>query len=238
MSHANVWILIPGILQHPEGIEDWADRARDWIHANTEDTAITYEYRVGIIRTKRERKRWVADLIELLCTRYAGRTVNVLTHSNGGYIITEAIKQCRDIHLKALHMVAAAADADFDKNGLNEAILSNRVQRVFLYCSRGDRTLNTWATWSKRLFGWLGLGYGNLGWVGKKHVSDDAEAAVDEIWRDSMDHSTWFTDPYFEWLMHRATLEVTQPPVAELPPTPEEQGEKPAKLVDIPKPEK
>lgn len=200
----NTWLIIPGILQKPEGIDDWADQARDWIHWQTNDRAVTYEYRSRALTRWRGQAARIRDCSDL-ARRYKGSYINVVAHSNGCDIILAALRECTDILVSELHLFAAAAEASFDHNGLNVAAAQGRVGSINLYGSHNDKALK-WATLSRRLFGWLGLGYGDLGRFGPRNVANSAEAITRELWRDHYGHSTWFDHDRFDETMRLITM--------------------------------
>jgi hypothetical protein len=97
--------------------------------------------------------------------------------------------------IASIHLIAAACDEDFDRNGLNEDLTCGQLQQVHVYTSPDDGALKYFARTSRALLGWLGLGYGILGLVGPQFV-----ARPERVWRynrPGYGHSTWFSEEHF-----------------------------------------
>lgn len=170
---------------------------------------MAYEYRsLALTRFigQPERVKKAAHIIRT----HPGFTWSVLAHSNGCAIALRVLDECPDIRLDALHLVAAAAPAHCGVNGLN-SIASRRysngggqVNDVHLYVSRRDRAL-WFGGLSRKLFGWCGLGYGDLGRSGPCNVGDDLDRILHVTQRDELDHCDWLRGENFPLLMRNLT---------------------------------
>lgn len=195
MRSEPVYIVVNGILVSPGDARGWTDRAVTWLHNEAEVNvqAEKFEYFASAL-TRRIRQQAHAEDLAALIRRYNGRELHLVGHSNGCDLILRALRLTLT-PIRSIHLIAAACDEDFDRNGLNEALVSLRLRAVHLYTSPDDGVLKWLARPSRLLFGWLGLGYGLLGLVGPKF-----EAAPDCVTRDDRPgygHSTWFSDEHF-----------------------------------------
>lgn len=181
----HVFILVNGILNLPGGSDGWCDRGVTWLHLNTASRAEKFEYAAGPLTRRlwqQQRAEAIARMVGYYCR--AGFAISLVGHSNGCDIIARVIATTAADFASA-HLFAAAADgADFEwPIGIN-------LERLFLYVSANDRALQL-AALSKRLFGWAGLGYGDLG----RKVPDSLgtySRCVRVERRDDYGHSTWF----------------------------------------------
>lgn len=198
MSGRLAYVFINGILTMPGDSEGWTDRAVTWINTRTASKAEKWEYATGpILRRIRQQER--AEKIARLISFYerAEFEVVLVGHSNGCDIIArvldlrEASVWSYSRPVRSIHLFAPAADAgDFI-----QAIDDESVRRVFVYRGGQDRALKA-GRWSRRLFGWAGLGYGSLGLA-----DDDDTAGLELEYRPGVvvydvpafGHSDWFT---------------------------------------------
>lgn len=190
------YLFIPGIRQRRDHRKpgDWADRAASWMRAQGHE-AECYEYfSTAIFR------RWMGaqnKRVDACREILKGRTgVTLVGHSNGGDIICRLLKKCPQMVFESVHLIAPAVTADFRRNGLNEALISGQVDQLFVYGSENDRALWLGGA-SEKVFGWMGLGYGDLGRAGPKHVAPAAACRLKPDWRNAFDHSTWFVGDHF-----------------------------------------
>ena len=191
----HVLVFINGILTAPGDSDGWTDRAVTWSHLHTHFRAEKLEYFTGAL-TRRLRQQGRAEKFSRMLERYAaaGFTFSLVGHSNGCDLclrIARLLAGSRTI--RHLHLVAAAAEADFDRNGLNELLADGTVGRVQIYASTADRALG-FAKLTSRPLGWFGLGYGSLGLTGPRRGTVADEARVSVIDRPGYGHSTWFAD--------------------------------------------
>jgi len=186
MKHS--FLVVNGILTNPQDIDGWTDLFEDF-YQNMGYPCTKYEYFSGALtRFIRQGKR-VKDL-QKICSRITSPLVFV-GHSNGCELFTQLVHKS-NLYFEAAHLFASAMDGDFNKNGLNKAVLSGRVKKIYLYCSAKDRILRDFA--SKTSFmSFLGLGYGTCGYTGPSKISKAIEDKVFVTWENEFDHSDWFT---------------------------------------------
>lgn len=186
-AHAarHVCICVNGILTNPGESDGWTDRAVTWLQTRTSARAEKFEYACGaILRRLRQQQR--AEAISRMCGFYfaAGFSVSLIGHSNGCDLIARVLELTPQ-RFARVHLFAAAADwAPFAY-----ALHMGRVDRVALYVSANDRALRL-GHLSRRLLGWLGLGYGNLGCVVPAAAEANPQVTVSR--HDDYGHSTWF----------------------------------------------
>lgn len=196
-----IFILVNGILTNPEDTHAWTDCAETWIETHCSARATRMEYKSGVLTRRIFQGKRINNLIEIV-REYKGCDIILVGHSNGCEIICQALRTS-DIKAKEVHLVAAATSRDFNKNGLNEALESDRVGKLFLYGSTNDSALK-----KAKAFGWLGyigLGYGWLGLDGPEHVSNILTGRLEMHWRDGYDHSTWWKSENFDKTMELIT---------------------------------
>jgi len=196
-----VAICIPGILSKPEDSDGWTDRAVTWFHTHTKIKAEKFEYFAGPL-TRRFKlgkvSRGLADLI----VQYKDCEIYLLCHSNGGEVVTRTIQSLLIDHpssrakIKSVHLFAPANSADFAKNWFNIALISKTVEHFFVYRGHDDKALQL-GRLSRRLFGWMGLGYGDLGLVGPQNVDHRYTQRVVDHPDFAEGHSGFFTESQF-----------------------------------------
>lgn len=185
-----VYIFINGILTKPSDTDAWTDRAEAWIIGNTEYKATKFEYFSGAI-TRRLFQNARVDMVRKIVEPYLKDNYEVVLvgHSNGCDIICRLIDKYHAVRATEIHLIAAACEHDFRKNGLALAMRTGRVGKVYCYLSHNDKSLST-AVVSSWLLSWIGLGYGYLGLVGPSNAPNAGRTMV--RWDDSKDHSDWF----------------------------------------------
>jgi len=180
----HVFILVNGILTRPGASDGWCDRGVTWLHLKTESRAEKFEYAAGAL-TRRLWQHQRAQAIANMVGHYhrAGYQISFVGHSNGCDLIARVL-ELTTIPAVSAHLFAPAAESDdFDWQ------LGLHLGHLFLYASAGDRALKL-AGLSRKLFGWAGLGYGDLG---RRVPADLLESPrVTLCRRDHYGHSTWF----------------------------------------------
>lgn len=192
----SVTIFVNGILTFPGDTRDWNYRAVVWTHLKTESHAQAVEYFCGPIgRAFGQRKR-AAKIVELL-QAYEGWEITLVGHSNGCAVILAALASTLVYPMiKAIHLVSGACDADFDHNGLNEALEDGRVGSVGVYIGGKDMALRLASHWIGRV-----LGYGVLGLHGPRNVSDAARPKVGILEWPTFGHSDCWRPEHFDRTM-------------------------------------
>lgn len=190
-----VYIVVNGILASPGDARGWTDRAVTWLHNEAEVNvqAEKFEYFASAL-TRRIRQQAHAEDLAALIRRYSGREIHLVGHSNGCDLILRALR-LTTTGVRSVHLIAAACDEDFDRNGLNEDLVSGQLGNVHVYTSPDDGVLKWAARPSRWLLGWAGLGYGLLGLVGPKFEARPELVTRDD--RPGYGHSTWFSDEHF-----------------------------------------
>lgn len=204
MKHA--FICINGILNNPGDAEGWTDRAVTWLHLRTGVKAEKFEYATGAL-TRRLRQQWRAEAIAKMARFYfaAGFEVSFMAHSNGGDLFERVLDLLREDFrnmgwkVRSAHLFAPASDGTEAVRALRDGDLGT----LFLYGSTADKALAL-AAQSRRWFGWVGLGYGDLGRRIPAFAAGHADLPVIAHNDDTQEHGTWFTrGPDFEATMRR-----------------------------------
>lgn len=190
MSNKKInFFCVNGILTKPSDIGGWCDYFEDY-YQNEGYPCTKYEYFSGAItRFIKQGKR-----VEEICTilERISNPIVYVGHSNGCELFSKVVKKTK-AKFVAAHLFAPAMESDFDENGLNYALLSGKVQQVYLYCSKKDQVLKNYASKTSFLK-FIGLGYGTLGYTGHKNVLPQVQHRVSELWKKDYDHSTWFSE--------------------------------------------
>lgn len=195
------YLFCNGILTKPGVIGNWTVRACEWVNQQTKFSADRYEYASDAIFRRIGQEQRVKDL-QTVVQRLSTGDIILVGHSNGCDLIERLVR--RNVHyFKEIHLIAAASENDFRKNGYNEALKKKSVGEVYVYHSPLDEALKQ-AKWSTRLFGWMGLGYGYLGLVGPKYINKQIQFKVKSIERP-FGHSEWFADANFDETMKLVT---------------------------------
>lgn len=195
------YVFIPGIFGEPESPSEWIDKAESYIEMNCDANATTLPYHTDAVFRRMGQEERVDNLCIML-DRIDSRPIILVAHSNGCDIVERLIKRKR-FNLEQIHLIAAASENDFKKNGYNQALKDGTVKKIFVYWSKKDKALHK-AKWSSYLFSWLGLGYGFLGLTGPKNVPKTLLYKVASLHYE-LDHSEYFNCDNFTKLMKRIT---------------------------------
>lgn len=184
-----VCIYVNGIMTMPGDAKNWNRRAVTHTHLHTNARAESLEYLVGPLSRVLGQKKRANKLLKKI-RWYSGWEIVLVGHSNGADVICDALRQINDSGVKEVHLFAPACEADFQKNGLNEAGL----EKVRVYIGEKDKALK-WA--SLKPARWLG--YGTLGKTGPINVREDLD--VKTITRN-FSHSEWWEKDEFNATMY------------------------------------
>lgn len=184
---ATGYVVVRGILGNAERGDEWTDRAEE-LFLSQNIHAHIYEYDAGAL-TRRVFQQSRAKAVATILRDCSASEIVAVGHSNGADILLRALRLC-PLAVRRLVLIAAACDERFDVNGLNAMLRSGRVESVELWCSRQDQTLATWGERSK-LFRFLGLGYGTLGYDGPQNIAPDVQSRVTVRWFPGFDHSDY-----------------------------------------------
>lgn len=193
------FLFVNGIEAESNDLDAWQFRAADAINrAPTPDKASTYHYEVAWwskwFLQRRHVPRLAAKVRDL---GMWGRDVVLVGHSNGAELICAAFRACPELVAAAVHLIGAACNRSFEKNGLNAALLSGAIGRVYVHFNPGDRVLRV-ANYS--------FTYGDLGRHGPQDVDERVRRRVIPIERLGVGHSRYFEPgPAFE----RTMLDIT-----------------------------
>jgi pimeloyl-ACP methyl ester carboxylesterase len=197
MFPPTIYIFVNGILTIPAHADNWTGRAVTWVQLNTSHKAEKVEYFTGIV------SRWIGDGAR---ARKLAKTIKfylakqwrivLVGHSNGCDVILDALQLLAWPHIHGVHLISAACEADFGKNGLNAA--GSRVGHLSIYIAERDWALMLADTLPARL-----LGYGVLGKDGPKNSTWKAEP--DRVVRRDFGHGGWFTEKQFDATMRLVT---------------------------------
>lgn len=198
------YIFVNGIMNNPGSAEGWTDRAVTWVHTHTPDRAEKFEYFcTPMFRRFGQRER--ADNLAKLLRSYYGQPLTLVGHSNGCDLICRALQLGMTTVARVL-LFSGACDANFEANGLNEALSRGEVQLVECFRAGKDNAMK-FAKVSLTCLSWCGLGYGTLGLTGPLKVDTLvlSPLVVRETVEPGFGHSTWFEAGNFAHTMKRVT---------------------------------
>lgn len=199
MKNKLVIFFINGVMSNPGDAFAWTDRATAWTNQNTPWKAEKFEYFSPVMLRFLYQNERVEKLAKAI-RPYLLQKFNVwlVGHSNGADIICRLLNK-ENMSFLGITLVAGATDADCNKNGINKAIIENRLQSANFYCSHADEILKR-VGWTKKLFGWMGLGYGNIGFVGPDHILESTAQNIGITWK-RIGHCAWFAEHNFVDMM-------------------------------------
>ena len=119
--------------------KNWPNQSIVWLHQNTPFKAQTLLYFTGIIGRlfRKYRARQFAKLI----AAYKGWKIHIISHSEGTATVLAALRYLDWPDVETLHLLNGAADANFERNGLNWALKRNRIGKVFVYIADRDNAM-------------------------------------------------------------------------------------------------
>lgn len=213
-----IWIAVNGIRTIPGDEKDWNLRFGVWIDQNAPDDtrchAVQY-FCTAIGRALGQRKRCL-KVMNLLGV-YQGWNINIVSHSNGCAVALEGLALAGWPRVNEIHLISGACEKDFNKNGLNTALINGRVGKVVVYVSGKDKALKFAAQPLAKL-----LGYGVLGLKGPTNVNPVLGPGRVSVINDgpwlNYGHSGCWEESQFndtcEMITNRITIRQTQSPPA------------------------
>lgn len=193
MTDDRIFIFVNGIRTAPDDASAWTDRATAWF-LNRDIPATDYEYESGTL-TRRVRQQYRAAQLALKIGQLNHHRMVLVGHSNGTDLILRALALNTRPFIDHVFLIGAACDERFDKNGLNAALRTRRVGKIWCFCSPSDGALKL-ATCTGFLRP-IGLGYGWLGLTGPQNVDPMLAKRVRTEWFPSYGHNDYFRDNLF-----------------------------------------
>ncbi|WP_050028924.1 alpha/beta hydrolase [Verrucomicrobium sp. BvORR034] len=196
-----VVVMVNGIMTVPGNSRNWTGRGVTWTHLwspavsqhGCQLVAERLEYFSGPLLSRALGQKDRAQKLQRMLEFYYKQDweVTLVGHSNGCDVILDTLAAMGWPRVRDLHLVSAACESDFAKNGLNAA--GDRIGSIHVYVADAD-----WALW---LAGsWVGklLGYGTLGRQGPV-----GHNRVVNVIHRPFGHSEWFSDSYLDETMSR-----------------------------------
>ena len=192
-----IYLFVNGVATWPGNYTNWNKRAVTFTNLLTPHKAEAFEYFCTLLtRPFREDQR--AKHFARSLKQYAAEKWRIICvgHSNGCDVILDGLRRAGWPKVAAVHLVCGACTADFNVNGLNIALVRERIGQVFVYCALDDFALKLAHTWPGEL-----LGYGTLGLHGALHVLDSVKNRVGQLWWRGYGHSTCWLPEHFHATM-------------------------------------
>lgn len=191
-----IYIYVCGIRTWPGSSKNWTGKAATWTMTRPEHHAEKIEYySPGLFSRSLGQAARAEKLVKTMHEFLSrGRRVILVGHSNGCDVALDALRQVGWPKIAELHLISGAIEADFNKNGLNEAGL--KIGRVVVYVAGRDQALALAASPLGRFFG-----YGDLGRTGPVNH----EWPVEVVNEPEFGHSDWFLPEHFDRTMRMLT---------------------------------
>lgn len=147
----------PTVFLFERGINGWASIFGDWknwpnqaivsIHQTGADNGLdwraqTLTYFTGPVFAGLTRHKRAKNLSKLI-RAYSVKNWNIVivAHSEGTATVLQALKDAGWPKVQALHLLCGACDANFNRNGLNGAILQGKIDSVHVYVADKDKAM-------------------------------------------------------------------------------------------------
>jgi hypothetical protein len=197
-----VVIYVNGIMHEPGSADSWVRRAASWTTRKTRFDGEVFLYEAGPVTRRFTLNKRAKELAQMIA-EYSDNELHLAVHSNGGEVLTRALREILQrpeaypaAKIVSAHFLGPANDADFTKNWINSALIAGLVGHVHVYRATDDDALK-WGRASRRLFGWIGLGYGDLGLVGPQNVEPSVVARVHDHPGVAPCHTCFFDEQHF-----------------------------------------
>lgn len=199
--------LIRGIAGHPSDQQEWEYRAADHVILKPHIPARAISYSTSFLTVWR-RRQWRARRFSKVLRKYTTQDwrVHIIAHSEGTVVALDSMKLAGWPRVESVQLVCGACDSDFERNGLNGAIRTEKIGKVFCYTAGRD-----WAMrWENLVLGRVLFGIPERSWplglVGPRNVSsmpllqEKVVEVADSPW-DGYGHSTCWTGDKFDRTM-------------------------------------
>lgn len=121
---------------------NWPNQAIAWIHKNTPHKAQTLTYFTGFIFPALTRRRRARNFAKLLNTYNAeGWRIVLVAHSEGAATGLLAMELAGYPVIDELHLICGACNSDCYRNGINSAVIMNRLKKICVYVAGKDRAM-------------------------------------------------------------------------------------------------
>jgi predicted alpha/beta hydrolase family esterase len=208
MANRRLYIFVNGIETSTDNLDGWHFRAERWVEKYKGTPADTYQYHTYAITRWLTQGKHVRGLKRMIDEMSATDVDIVLVgHSNGCDLICQVLAKYEDVQVTEVHLIAAATDSSFVKNGLNNALRDARVACVYVYSDPHDPALE-----AARATNWIPfLAYGYLGLTGPQYVDRRLYGLVRQFTMPGLGHSGYFVEPNFSPLMEFIAGDRTMP---------------------------
>jgi hypothetical protein len=125
----------------------------------------------------------------------------MVCHSEGTATGLRALKLAGWPRIEEMHLICGAADSDFHANGLNVALLSGRIGKVFVYVAGQDKAMKLENSYPGAICFGLQTGGQPLGLEGPTNQSSLVDRDVKLIKWKTYGHSTCFLPSHFDSTM-------------------------------------
>jgi len=185
-----IWFVVRGNAGSPSNFVEWEYLSRDYIIQNLAVPAVAVSYATTFATVWRNRGMRAQRFAKIL-NGYTTRDwrVNIMAHSEGSVVGTDALRLLGWPRIENLHLVCGACDHDFQKLGLNDALRKERISAIHTWQAGRDTAMQFESLAIGRIL--FGI-HRPLGLDGPTNVSQQYANLVHEHWEspwDSYGHS-------------------------------------------------
>ncbi len=198
-------LAINGIRTVPGDERDFNLKLGVWVDQNCEPHIRCHavQYHCGIIGRAFGQKERCAILQQLLGEYETWQKI-IVGHSNGCAVALEGLRLAGWPRIESLHLVSGACEADFNRNGLNVALVAGRIGKAYVYCAGKDMALRLARQPLAKI-----LGYGTMG-LGPKNINPvlgpGRVTTIDDGPWKAYGHSSMWADTEFDTTARMVTV--------------------------------
>jgi len=137
-----IWFIVRGIAGSPSNFLEWEYQARDIIIQTINIPAVAASYATSFLTVWRNRGMRAQRFAKVL-RGYTARDwrVNIIAHSEGTVVATDALRFLGWPRVEQLHLVCGACDSDFGRLGINDALRMDRIAMVHCWMAGRDTAM-------------------------------------------------------------------------------------------------
>lgn len=199
-----VFLFERGILGWGAIVGQWSDWPNQAVMATNKrfghDRAqallyFTLPFTAGI--TRPWRSKWFGQML----AGYRGWRIVIAAHSEGTATVLDSLRRDKWPYVDRLHLICGACDSDFQRNGLNFALQTQKIGKVITYRAGKDQAMKLENLRLGRSM--FDIHSNPLGYKGPENVADGVRVGghLEEVEWDTFGHSTCWEDVHFQETM-------------------------------------
>jgi pimeloyl-ACP methyl ester carboxylesterase len=179
---------------------NWPNQAITWVHKNTDYRAHTLLYFTSALFAGWTRPHRALQFSKLI-RQYSvdDWRIILVAHSEGTATAIQAMRLAGWPRIESVHLVCGACDSNFERNGLNYALVTNKIGKVFCYTAEKDFAMRLEDTMLGLLM--FGISWNDcpLGMSGPKNVRPrflDEGRVTEKHWPAYGHSDCWLSDNF------------------------------------------